>query len=100
MKQFSRESQNTTDTLRPEDFPVGSPESRAAARALLSAKDEPRGRTTVIISAVDGSYDELPCCTRSVGKEGFLVEIVDCPNPAWTKEQLRAYIERHPISRD
>ena len=70
------------------------------ARALLAAQDEPHGRTTVIISAVDGSYDESPRCTRSLGKVGFLVEIVDCPNPAWTKEQLRAYIERHPISRD
>jgi len=40
--------QSNSDGLRPEDFPLGSPESRAAARVVLEARKEERPRAELI----------------------------------------------------
>jgi hypothetical protein len=43
--------------LRPEDFPLGSPQSRAAARALLETR-ESGPKIILIVSCIGGTPDE------------------------------------------
>lgn len=88
--------------LRPEEFPLGTPESRAAARALLTARDELRNRIqqtiTVHIITVGGT-DKPPRCERKLSETGLLTEFVYYSHPAWSDEQLRNFINGHPILR-
>lgn len=44
-------SRSISDSLRPEDFPIGSPESRAAARAMLQTR-ESNIRRLQMVSAI------------------------------------------------
>lgn len=89
--------------MKPGDFPIGSPESRVAARALLTSRDELRNRIrethTVIVTAVGGTA-EPPRCERRLSENGVLMEFVYWPDPAWSREQIRSFVERHPISRE
>ena len=49
---------------RPEDFPIGSTESRAAARAMMTREPENVFRLTVVHVGHDGK-SPLPASTRS-----------------------------------
>ena len=48
---------SNSDGLRPEDFPLGSPESRAAARVVLEARKEERRPRAELISNVNLRWD-------------------------------------------
>lgn len=89
--------------MKPGDFPIGSPESRGAARALLTSRDELRNQIKdtfrLIVTAVGGT-NESPRCNRRLGENGVLIEMVYWPDPAWSPEQLRSFVEQHPISRE
>ena len=55
MKRFDSD---TSDRPHPEDFPLGSLESRVAARALAEHKNEPERR--IVIRFGDGRVDVEP----------------------------------------
>src|SRR5579863_4313368 len=109
MKQFSKGSQEETEILHPEDFPLGSPASRAAARAALKQRASTKEIITVLVTDVSregaspeasANYPPPRCASREQGKDGFLVNVVHDPDPAWSDEQLQSFIDRHPITRD
>ena len=89
--------------LRPEDAPLGSLESRAAARAWLLQN---RKRYQMIFAG----NDEIPepinwensSCDRQIWPDGSLFELVmlDGPVEQLTEEELEAFIDRYPIKRD
>jgi hypothetical protein len=88
--------------LRPEDAPLGSLESRAAARAWLL---ENRKRYQMIFAGYeDGSPLNLEnsTCDRQIWPDGSLFELVmlDGPVEQLTEEELEAFIDRYPIKRD
>lgn len=72
-------------TLRPEDFPLGSPESRAAARAMLAARQ--REETIVKVSTmgmgfggpVQYIFDKTGRLIRQIGREPSLEELMNHP---------------------
>jgi len=86
---------------RPEDAPLGSLESRAAARAWLLQNQK---RHQVIFC----DYDEVPLnlenstCDRQIWPDGSLFELImlDGRLEDLTEEQLQAFIDRHPIKRN
>jgi hypothetical protein len=63
---------------RPEEFPVGSEASRAAARALLESRERGVRRITIILDAAMRPPQECPDPNRaavgpwSIGKDGNL----------------------------
>jgi hypothetical protein len=89
--------------LRPEDAPLGSLESRAAARAWLLQN---RKRYQMIF----GGNDEIPTplnletstCVRQIWPDGSLFECIMLDGPAedLTEEELEAFIDRYPIRRN
>jgi hypothetical protein len=88
--------------LRPEDAPLGSLESRAAARAWLLQN---RKRYQMIFAGYeDGSPLNLEnsTCDRQIWPDGSLFELVmlDGPVEQLTEEELEAFIDRYPIKRD
>ena len=94
---------------KPGDFPLGSPESRAAARALLNARQEQRGRFRVLITPhigrSDSGYAGLKPeeCLRKIWPNGTLFEMVHLTrltpgDEPWTEERIEQYISAHPIS--
>jgi len=88
--------------FRPEDAPLGSLESRAAARAWLLQN---RKRYQMIFAGYeDGSPLNLEnsTCDRQIWPDGSLFEIVmlDGPIEELTEEELEAFIARYPIRRN
>lgn len=54
----------TVTTMRLSEYPIGSPQSRAAARALLNARRADLGEgTRFVVSAVDRPVDPNQKCT-------------------------------------
>ena len=93
---------------KPGNFPIGSLESRAAARALLSARQH-RGRFRVLITPrigrSDSSYAGLKPeeCSRKIWPDGTLFEMVHLTrltpgDEPWTEERIEQYISAHPIN--
>jgi hypothetical protein len=89
--------------LRPEDAPLGSLESRAAARAWLL---ENRKRYQMIFACNDANPTPLnlenSTCDRRIWPDGSLFELVMLEGRIedLTEEQLQAFIDRHPIRRN
>jgi hypothetical protein len=88
--------------FRPEDAPLGSVESRAAARAWLLQN---RKRYQVIFAGYEDSSPlnlENSTCDRQIWPNGSLFELIMLDGPAedLTEEQLQAFIDRHPIRRN
>jgi hypothetical protein len=89
--------------LRPEDAPLGSLESRAAARAWLLQNQK---RFQIII----GCNDEIPTplnlenstCERQIWPDGSLFELISLEGrfEDLTEDRLEAFIDRHPIKRN
>jgi hypothetical protein len=81
---------------RPGDFPVGSPESRAAARALLE-KIESDERIFRIIICSDHARPRVGG-PGVPGPDGRIVEIVHLPH-SWNPEQWREFLDDEPPER-
>lgn len=87
--------------LRPEDAPLGSLESRAAARAWLLQTQK---RFQIIVYCNDETPTplnlETSTCDRQIWPDGSLFESIflDGRVEDLTEEQLEAFIDRHPIS--
>lgn len=96
-KQINELSQQGS-SIRPEQFPVGSAQSRAAARALLAQNQK---RILVIFH-----YPELPLdleksrCVRNECPDGTILEVLELDGNAaeLTEAQLDEFALRHPIS--
>jgi len=89
---------------RPEDAPLGSLESRAAARAWLLQN---RKRYQMIFADCDSPNPtplnlESSSCHREIWPGGWLFELImlDGRLADLTEEQLQAFIDRHPIKRN
>jgi hypothetical protein len=65
----------STDEPRPEEFPIGSTESRAAARALLEAREETKIIVQIIPVGRQDGDPPLPAPER-VEYDGGVIEIV------------------------
>lgn len=90
----------TNSGPRPGEFALGSPQSRAAARLLLTARTNgARESMRVIIRPVVGQVDLAKCtCTRRLNDD-ILVEIVDLDGSldTVTREDLDAFVDSFPI---
>lgn len=100
---------------RPSDFPLGSVESRAAARAVLAAKSEQPREVLRIVSS--GSWEPIPgrddawrmpaldlgksTCSRWLNSHGILFEVAKIygDRDQLTDEALAQWIETFPIER-
>jgi hypothetical protein len=120
-KGLTNQAGDTLPGLRPEQFPLGSEKSRAAARALLMRRsDQVRSRIRAVIETVgapiepptfDGSVEEpaeglsgdserLPKCSRRLGRDGMLIEILEGSGfGEMTEEELTQFVEQFPIER-
>jgi len=103
MRRRSKTLPSRPTGLRPEDAPLGSLESRAAARAWLL---ENQKRFQTIFSCNDPNPTPLnlenSSCDRQILQDGSLFEIIylDGRLEDLTEEQLQAFIDRHPIKRN
>ena len=87
----------TNSRPRPGDFPSGSLESRAAARAVLETGE----RVRLVISAIGQSLDmKKSTCTRTVWDNGILCETVELhgSDDDLSDGQLEEFIRSHPIT--
>ena|ERR1039458_4138225 len=100
-RRFNRQARKTelsarAQNLRPADFPVGSLQSRAAARALLQQQ-----KRFKLILSIEGKplSLETSTCKRQIGLDGTLVEFVmlDGIDTDLTDAQLEAFIQQHSI---
>ena len=103
MRRRSKPLPSRPTGLRPEDAPLGSLESRAAARAWLL---ENRKHFRLIFER-DGDIPtpfnlENSTCERQIWPDGSLFEYImlDCRLEDLTEEQFQAFIDRHPIRRN
>jgi hypothetical protein len=89
--------------LRPEDAPLGSLESRAAARAWLLQTQK---RFQIIVDCNDETPTPLDLenstCERQIWQDGSLFELIMLEGRLedLTEEQLEAFIDLHPIKRN
>ena len=85
-----------TRDLRPADFPVGSLQSRAAARALLLQGQK---RYELIFHTDEPLNLETSTCERRIWPDGTLFALVmlDGRDTDLTDEQLEAFIQQHPV---
>jgi hypothetical protein len=93
----SRRSLTPSPGLRPEEFPVGSAQSRAAVRTLLLNKQK---RIAVILTCQELPLRlETSTCTRNMTPGGTIIEVVciDGNVDEMTEAQLDEFILRHPI---
>jgi hypothetical protein len=84
-------------TFRPEDFAVGSIESRAAARTQLLCEQQ---RIRVIFHVLDEPLKlQTSTCERLIWPDGSLVEIVflDGRYTDLTAQELDSFICQHPV---
>lgn len=98
MRKSSKQPPSLPAGFRPEDAPLGSLESRVAARARLHQNQK---RYRVIFYG----YDAIPLklensfCERQIWPDGSLFEYIELDGRVedLTEEQLQAFIDRHPI---
>jgi hypothetical protein len=87
--------------FRPEDAPLGSLESRAAARAWLLQN---RKHFRMIVHCYDDNplNLETSVCKRQIWPDGSLFEYIMLDGRAedLTEAQLQDFIDRHPIKRN
>jgi hypothetical protein len=83
--------------FRPEDFAVGSPQSRAAARALLMRNQR---RFQLVLYGMDEPLNlETSTCERQIWPDGTQFDLIclDGRMRDLTDEQLQAFVEKHSI---
>ncbi len=83
--------------IRPEDFPVGSAQSRAAVRELLMQTEN---RISLIFSCPENPLNlERSRCCRYGCPDGSIIEVVDLAGNAaeLSESELEEFILRHPI---
>ena len=102
MRRRSKPLPSRPTGLRPEDAPLGSLESRAAARAWLLQNQK---RYQMIFAGYDDGIPldlENSSCDRQIWPDGSLFELVmlDGPVEQLTEEELEAFINRYPIKRN
>jgi hypothetical protein len=96
-KGAGRDRSATEAGPKPGDFPIGSLESRAAARAVLETGE----RVRLVISAIGQSLDmKRSTCTRTVWDNGILCETVKLhgSDDDLSGGQLEEFIRSHPIT--
>ncbi len=83
----------------PADYPVGSLESRAAARARVDQFDRAQGVFRIIFCGL-GSPTEEPRIGRcpQPRPDGLVVEVVHVP-VGWTQEQWEQFLAQQPIEK-
>jgi hypothetical protein len=84
-------------SIRPEEFPVGSAQSRAAVRELLVQSQK---RIQLIFACPEGPLNlEESRCFRSACPDGTIIEVVELTgNSAELSEsELEKFILSHPI---
>jgi hypothetical protein len=88
--------------VRPGDYTLGSLQSRAAARLLLTQRRaEPGNRIRFVVSGVGQPLNlAVSTCTRRRGANGLLTEIVMLHGTSadLTGPEMDAFVERWPIS--
>lgn len=85
-------------SIRPEHFPVGSAQSRAAARALLSQNQK---RIQLIFHCAELPLNlETSRCVRNACPDGTILEVVELDGNAdeLAKDELEEFVLRHPIA--
>lgn len=103
MRRRSKPLPSLPTGLRPEDAPLGSLESRAAARAWLLQN---RKRFQMILSCNDPNPTPLnlenSTCDRQIWPDGSLCEYITLDGRVedLTEEHLQAFIDRHPTRRN
>jgi hypothetical protein len=86
--------------IRPEDFPVGSAQSRAAMRDLLMQAQK---RIQLIFACPDEPLKlEESRCFRSACPDGTIIEVLELAGNAaeLSESELEEFILRHPIIYD
>lgn len=84
--------------LRPEEFPIGSAQSRACARRLLMDNQK---RIQVVFSCPDTTLQlKTSTCTRYTIPDGTLIEVLHLDGNAdeLSESELEQFILRFPIS--
>jgi hypothetical protein len=103
VKRHSKPLPSRPTGLRPEDAPLGSLESRAAARAWLLQNQK---RFQIIFDCNDETPTPLnlenSTCDRQIWPDGSLFELImlDGRLEDLTEAQLQDFIDRHPIKRN
>jgi hypothetical protein len=59
----------------------------------------PRKRLCIVVRRVDGTTDPSPRCTRTLCKDGTLMEMVYPPEPDMSDEALDKWVDTFPIQR-
>jgi hypothetical protein len=87
-------------SIRPEDFPVGSAQSRAAMRELLMQTQK---RIQLIFTCPEEPLNlEESRCSRSACPDGTIIEVLELAGNAaeLSESELEEFILRHPIVYD
>ena len=95
--QCDREWRARVQQVRPEDFQVGSLQSRAAARSLLL---QGQNKVRVILFVYDQPLNlETSTCERQIGQTGTLFELVslDGSHTDLSEAELEEIIQQLPI---
>ena len=85
--------------VRPEDFPIGSLQSRAAARSMLL---QHQNRVRFVLFVHDQPLNlETSTCERQIWPDGTLFELLllDGRRTDLTEAELESFIQQHPIGR-
>jgi len=99
-------SQFNNDSPRPEDFPIGSPESHAAARAMIEARDRDVPRRQIILDIP--RLNEKVSRTRELAS-GWKIRKVDSRESSFallrpTRKRFKGSLPRRsasaPVSRN
>ncbi len=90
----SRQALGATEgTIKPEAFPLGSPQSRGAARAKLQQQRAGRERIDLILDMGSG-IENLKIGEWTEGEDGPLVRVSIIPNGMSMEEAERIWAER------
>ncbi len=91
----------TKSELRPGEFPLGSEQSRAAARFLLTARNEAPHETLRIVVGRTGPRSLENCdCIRTLCQDGTLLEVVGLHGGnlgGLSDEELDEWVARFPV---
>ena len=96
---FGQAQGATSMSPRPVDFPLGSPESRAAARLMLNTRlKDPEKRFRLIVRHLGPSDNTIkPTCKRQWWPDGTLFEEVIFNGSDITDEELDDFVQGFPI---
>lgn len=88
----------THSSLHPADFPVGSAQSRAAARMLAEARVNQRRQSTVVIVGMWRGRENIVIGDWHQDSHGGLVRTVSMPSEIGPDDSLRIFgTEKNPL---